>query len=107
MKAKKVDDTLVLTLTDQGAIELEDTQACYPFEFHTDEVMYEFFEGFIANTEWEWINPVEVSALTSAPLLGIRDENGQVLECYGFMEYALRSILEDLNKNGQVVLQKG
>ena len=107
IKARTTKDSLILTPNKDGKRVLEETREAFPDnEFVSDDVMKWFFEGFIANTEWEWIDPVEVHALTCAPLLGIRDKDGQVVETYGFMDYCLRSILEDL-ENGQAVFTKG
>ena len=113
IKAEKTDKCLILTLIDRkgdescGVRALEEVREYYPDDgFCSNDVMYEFFEGFIANTEWEWISPEDIGALTDAPILGIKDENDNVIEAYGFMDYAVRSILEDL-ESGKAVLQKG
>jgi hypothetical protein len=113
IKAKTDGDFLILTLIDSkdeesGVRAIGKTKEHYPIdEFVSDRVMYEFFEGFIANTEWEWIDAEEIGALTSAPILGIRDEKGHVLEAYGYMEYVMKSILEDFFNEGLAVLRKG
>src|SRR3989338_4194004 len=62
----------------------------------------DFFESFLANSEFQWIRPEEICALTSAPILGIKNENGKVIEAYGFMNYAVRGMLEDLLEYGEV-----
>lgn len=110
--AKKTDKGLVLTLNDLGGVEgcgvraMDDYRECDP-EWESDNSMYEFFEGFIANTEWEWIDAGDIGALTSAPILGIRDVmNDEVEEAYGFMDYAVRSLMADLAA-GKAFLQKG
>ncbi len=110
IKAEKTDRGLVLTLIradDEscGVSAMDDYRECDP-EWESDNSMYEFFEGFIANTEWEWILPEDIGALTSAPILGIRDENDEVIEAYGFMDYAVRSLMQDL-ADGRAFLQKG
>ena len=73
----------------------------------TDAAMYELFDYILPNTEWEWIRPEEIGALTSAPILGTKDENEEVVEAYGFMDYAVRSLLGDLFEYGEAELQKG
>ena len=67
----------------------------------------DFFEPFLANSEFQWIRPEEICALTSAPILGIKNENEEVTEAYGFMNYAVRGMLEDLLEYGEVIMQKG
>jgi hypothetical protein len=120
IKAEKLEYGLILTLINLDGAEscgvraMQETSEYYPDDgsdggtdtFGTDEVMYEFFEGFIANTEYEWIGAEEIGALTDAPILGIKDEDGNVLEAYGFMNYAVRSLMEDL-RDGKVILRKG
>lgn len=82
-------------------------------EYHDDETidtdssMYEMFDDILANCEYEWILPEDIGALTSAPILGIRDENDKVIEAYGFMDYAIESLLGQLFKHGEALLIKG
>ena len=72
-----------------------------------DNARFDFFEEFIANSEWEWISPLEISALTDAPILGIKDENDEVIECYGFMDYQVISLVYQLYNCKEAILQKG
>jgi len=72
-----------------------------------DESMYEFFEPILANSHFRWICPEEIGALTDAPILGYEDENGNTKEAYGFMDYCVSSILEELFQYEDVTLQKG
>ncbi len=73
----------------------------------TDDAMYELFEDILANSEYEWITPQEIGALTDAPILGIREENGDISEAYGFMDYCVRSLLGDLKEYGEAKLISG
>ena len=73
----------------------------------TDDAMYDFFENILANCEWEWINAEEIGALTDAPILGYRDENDNIIEAYGFMNYQVESLLERLLISDKAELQKG
>jgi hypothetical protein len=73
----------------------------------TDASMYDFFEGILANCEWEWIDAEEIGALTSAPILGYRDENENVVEAYGFMSYCIESLLERLFISDEAILERG
>jgi len=105
IEAIKKENSLVLVLKDKKF--MDEVSKDYPDDFGSDNVLYEFFEGFIANTEFEWIAPEEIGALTDAPILGVRDESETVIEAYGYMDYAVRSLLEDLRDYGEAVLQKG
>lgn len=64
---------------------------------------YDALDGLLANSELEWIQPEEVGALTSAPILGLRKDNGEVEAAWGFMDYQVRSFLEDLANTGRAV----
>jgi len=63
----------------------------------------EALENLIANSEIDWVAPEDIGALTSAPILGIRDEEGKVIAAWGFMDYCLRSFVDDLIKTGKAV----
>jgi len=73
----------------------------------SDQAMYEFFEDILANCEWEWIDAEEIGALTSAPILGYRDENENVVAAYGFMNYCVDSVLVRLFIDEKVEFDKG
>ena len=64
---------------------------------------YDALESLLANSELDWIRPEEVGALTSAPILGFRDEDGEPTAAWGFMDYQVRSFLTDLVENGRAV----
>ena len=66
-------------------------------ELDYDATMYEFFEDILANSEYEWITPQEIGALTSAPILGIREENGDISD-----EYRSRSARERRRNSAKV-----
>ena len=74
----------------------------------TDDARFDFFENQLANCEFEWLSPgFDLDVLTDAPILGVKDENDEVIECYGFMDYAVRSLLGDLYEYGEAILRKG
>lgn len=58
-------------------------------------------ESLIANSDLDWIRPEEIGALTDAPILGLRSENGEPCTAWGFMDYQLRSFLTDLVDKGE------
>jgi hypothetical protein len=60
-------------------------------------------ESLLANSNLGWVAPEEIGALTSAPILGIRNDVGEPLAAWGFMDYQVRSFLSDLVDNGKAV----
>lgn len=84
-------------------------------EIQSDEAMLDFFHPYLCNSEFEFIAPEDVGALTSAPMLGIKareneddeDSPEYIAEAYAYMDYQVKSILEDLLENGEVFLQGG
>ena len=69
----------------------------------TNQAEAEALESLLTNSELDWIAPEEIGALTSAPILGLRDANGEPEAAWGFMDYQVRSFLQDLAKNGKAV----
>jgi hypothetical protein len=75
--------------------------------------LYDVFEPLIANSELEWIDPSETGDLTSAPMLGIREgdsrdsvvrgEQYRILQRWAYMDYQVRSPVQDLIERGQAV----
>jgi hypothetical protein len=63
----------------------------------------DFLEPLVCNSELDWIDPTETGDLTEAPMLGIRDEEGKVIERWAYMDYQVRSFLSDLADNGYAV----
>ena len=103
-------------------------------EFASDRVLHDAFEHMICNSELDWVNPEQIGALTEAPILGIfgetkpardcgpncrevggwPDENGvhtlwvePVERAWAYLDYALRSPLEDIARYGYVVFVSG
>jgi hypothetical protein len=69
--------------------------------FHSDNFTQDWFEGFIANSEYDWVRPEDCGALTDAPLIGV---NSRV---WGFMEYQITSPQVELLENGYAVFTSG
>ncbi len=64
----------------------------------------EALESLIANSELDWIQPEECGDLTDAPILGFRDKDGKTTDArWGYMDYQIRSFIEDLIETGQAV----
>jgi hypothetical protein len=110
---------------------LKTLEAEDPDHFKTDAFMYDWFESFVANNEYQWVRPEECGALTSAPMLGIyakerelrEGENTDFLSVVGhwdnktwvqdvesvwaFMDYLVISVQERLMRDGEAVLTRG
>ena len=55
----------------------------------SEDNLYEIFEWLTCNSDHEFVQPEETGDLTSAPLLGRRDEQGNIVQRWGFMDYQL------------------
>jgi len=102
-----------------------------PDHFQSDVFMHDWFEGFIGNSEYDWARPEYCGALTDAPMLAIFGEETQVPEgvdtsmiahtgywegshwynpvekCWGFMDYQVISVQEQLLEHGYAVFTSG
>lgn len=107
-----------------------------PDSFGSNDTLYEMFEPLIANSEYDWVAPEHIGALTAAPILGIygepiavpnggagydgrlagtwEDDQGllrdwiePVQQAWGFMDYALRSPQDDLLEQGYSIFVRG
>ena len=105
-------DHLTLTIT---ADDLE-RRAIAIYGDYSDDAMHDCFEHITCNSELEWIPGGETGDLTAAPMLGIRESSEQadkehrdaeVLERWAFMDYQVRSVLEDLRDKGRAVFVGG
>ncbi len=97
-------------------------------DFQSDDYMREILENLICNSEYAWIEPTEIGALTDAPILGIRSQpralrEGEYVEplylaghwddttwvedvtsAWAYMDYQVRFVQEDLADKGRAVL---
>ena len=105
MLLDKTDKGLLLTVNDDERRELAENYSLD--EMNTDNAMFEFFDDILANSEYQWVTPEECGALTDAPILGTKDENDVVVEAYGWMQYAVKSLLVELYENNEALLIKG
>lgn len=102
-------------------------------DFGTDRLLREVLEPLICNSEYEFIQPEEIEALTSSPCLGVLGEerplrdgetpgrggnrlagywNGtqrvqDITKAWAFMDYAVRNPLQDLLDKREVIFQHG
>lgn len=124
---------LVITADEATILELIELRTEKPEFFASDRAMHDAFEDLIANSDLDWVEPEYIGALTAAPILGIygetvpsdkapharpvggwHDEDGvyrhwvdPVESAWAFMDYVLRSPLEDLIENGKVIFVGG
>ena len=100
-------ENLVLTPTPAFFDEIDRWQ-----ELSETALLGELLEDHVGNSDWDFINPEQIGALTSAPLLAYGpqwDNHGNLTETgyvYAFMDYQVRSVLDDLNE-GSCTFQKG
>jgi hypothetical protein len=128
LKYRITDTRLIITADAEDQAELQrmrDGGEC----FQSDQTMYDAFDHLIANSELTWINPKDTGDLTDAPILGVLGEEGikqhtvflenyglvetgsdgfwtmvqPILKRWAFMDYQLRSPLEDLVEKGKAV----
>lgn len=106
--------SLVITVDDAERAELinwKEERAGHANEnICSDLAMHDFFEKFIGNSEFDWVNPADTGDLTDAPMLGTFkevNEERQVVERWAFMDYQVMSVLEALRDSGQAVFIGG
>lgn len=98
---------LTLTVTKDEQAELEILLGEVGDHFYSDANMFEWFADILGNCEYEWISAERIGALTGAPILAILDADDNVLEAYGWMQYAVISLLDELMSTGKAFLQRG
>ena len=68
--------------------------------------MADILEPITCNSELEWTSSEHTGDLTDAPMLGILqhgDGDPVIVERWAFMDYQVRSVLEDLRDKGEAV----
>ena len=75
--------------------------------FHSDNTMVDWLHTFIDLSEFGWTLPEEIGALTAAPILTRRDDHYNIVDAFGFMDYCLHSVLQDLQETGKAFFQRG
>jgi len=114
-------------------------------DFGTNSTMFDVFESLTANSDYQWVLPIQCGALTDAPILGITseprplpiwkqedaepaetggvgnivagswaDSEGQmrlwvedVVQAWGFMNYAITSPQQEIVDKGYCEFQSG
>jgi len=119
--------TLIIRADEDARAELAELSG---EEIQQDRHLYDAFERLLCNSELAWIAPETCGDMTSAPILGILGETVAVDSCqhgdgtvlagrwpdadgksrlwvepvverWGFMDYAIKSPLEDLLNRGE------
>jgi len=103
MDYKEDGSQLVITVDAEKQSELKKLRDDKESGFHSNQVMYDQFEELVCNSDLSFVDPADTGDLTSAPMLGIYDENDDVVKRWAFMDYQVRSVLEDLADNGRVI----
>lgn len=105
IKATETPTALILEVDPRTKLELQnhrtELNADGSDAFSSDHNLFETFEWLTGNSEYEFVLPEETGDLTSAPLLGVRDEEGKIVQRWGFMDYQLRSPQDDLADAGK------
>jgi len=86
---------------------LKDLRIEEPDDWGTTVFEIETLEPFTCNSEWLFVNPADTGDMTDAPILGRTDEEGEIVERYAYMDYALGSFLDDLADKGASCWQGG
>jgi len=104
---------LTITADEREREELRNIQECGG-DCQCDVSMHDYFEKLCANSELEWVFPEHTGDLTDAPMLGVCDWSNQgtsdtpsIIERWAFMDYQVRSVLEDLRDKGEAVFVGG
>lgn len=107
MKAELLPNgNLHLTITHAEREEWKDLAAENP-DFDSDCAMTDLFDKFMANSEYDWILPEEAIALTDAPIIGTRDQDGKPEQVWGWMDYQVQSLQRALLEQGEAILITG
>lgn len=91
---------LTLTVTDAERAELKEMSNEYS---STSAMEYDVLDSMLCNSMLTWVDPAETGDLTSAPMLGLRNEKGEVMARWAFMDYQIRSFVDDLIDKGKAV----
>lgn len=80
-------------------------------DIQTNDSLYSFFEGLICNSDIEWIKPEDIGVMTSAPILGITEQNedGEITKIHNvwyYAAYVYNSPLEILRDEGEVIFER-
>ena len=134
MKYRYDDYELTLEAEPEDLEQLQEILKSRDGDFWSAEEEVDFMEGLLADSELEWLSAMDCGDLTSAPILGITD-HGEVyskedipdtavgsqfaysdmgvdwfvpiISRWGYMDYEVRSFLDDLLETGKAVFVSG
>ncbi len=66
---------LVITVTPEEQAQLREYRELDPDNFGTSQHEVDFLENYLANSEYDWVDPMYTGDLTDAPMLGITGED--------------------------------
>lgn len=112
---------LVISVEPKEAIELRQRRKHEPDKWVTHDMEVEVLEPLIANSELDWIPEGATQDLTNAPMLGIMDNaegkwpelffgmayERPIIARWAYMNYAVRSFLDDLADKAETVWEGG
>lgn len=103
----KIDGNKLIITVDQEERDQLRLEKIENEDFQSDDFMFEFLEPLICNSELNWVDPSITGDLTDAPMLGIFDPDNQednvVLDRWAFMDYMVKSVIQELLDHGQVI----
>lgn len=109
IEIEKGEDGITMKLTEAGREELRDLRTEEgEWAKGTDAILLDLLEDHLANG-LDVIQPEEIGALTSALILSdtvVRNDNGEIVSVetvYWFPDYAIRSEVNDLWDDGEVI----
>ncbi len=103
---KRTERGLMLTADDDARAELREL-AEDNADFDSDSTTYDVLDSMLGNSEFDWVDATETGDLTDALMIGIRDENEQVIERYAWMRGSVESLQRHLLDNGSALLIGG
>jgi len=79
-----------------------------PRWFETDRFTDDLLEDLLSRQSgYDRCGAGEIGSLTEAPILCTRSEKGKIVDAWGFMDYALRSVQGDLLTTGIATFTRG
>ena len=124
MEFTQNENQLTIIVDEDEKMQLQELKMELGSEFQSDKALHDFLEPLVANSELQWIDPKDTGDLTDAPMLGILGEESNentgpygafpvghwddkdwyqpILQRWAFMDYQIRSPLNDLLAIGWV-----
>lgn len=121
----------LVLLVDEVTRQALKTDRAEHLDFESDSYMVDLLERLTCNSDYNWIRPEEIGALTDAPILGIRGKERKATErdntdymqvvgawggavwvedvqkAWAFMDYQVTSVQDTLADYGRAVFVNG